>query len=144
MYSSLVLLSQDVEWKHPWIKMLISADKGPYYTFDGDVSFSEWAALSSCPMGPNDPTMSPVRFYWAALHQLYPSGDTSSKQESEVEQAAYGDKSKFRERMISTFPDLDKAFFSSWPDKDGLRRFAQDHLHAEWIPGKGKHSVCSL
>ena len=144
VYSSLVLLPQDVEWKDPWIKMLISRDKGPHYTFEGDGSFGEWAAVSSCPMGPNDPSAYPGPFYWAALHQLYPPGGINSKEESGLEQAAYGDISKFRERMISTFPNLDKAFFCSRPDKDELSRFTQDHLHAQWIPGKGKHSHCSL
>jgi len=144
VYSSLVLLPRDVEWSQPWVRMLISADQGLRYTFDGDVSFREWAVVSSCPMGPNDPLLSCVRFYWAALRQLYWSDETDNKQRSEVVKEPYGDRDRFRERMVSTFPGLDKAFFSSWPDWNGLQRFAQDHLHAEWVPGKGKHSVCSL
>jgi hypothetical protein len=144
MYILLVLLPRDVEWSQPWVKMLISASEGSHYTFDGDVSFHEWAMMSSCPMGPNDSLMTPVHFYWAALHQLYWSDERDNKQQSSIVKEQYGDRNRFRERMTSTFPDLDKTFFSSRPDMDGLRRFAQDHLHAEWVPGKGRHSVCSL
>jgi hypothetical protein len=139
VYSSLVLLPHDIEWSRPWVKMLISAGQGPHYTFNGDVSFQEWAAVSSCPLELNDPLMSPVRFYWAALHQLYWSDET----ENGVVKEQYGDRNRFRERMISTFPHLDKTFFSSCPDMAGRRKFAQDHLHSEWVPGKGKHSVWS-